>query len=403
MLSEIQIKSAKPGEKPYKLVDGGGFYLFVSPAGGKSFRLDYQFAGKRKTLTIGKYPDTKLIQARTIAQEARQAIASGLDPSDKKRVEKIARHEQAMNTYGQAYAAWLAKESPSWVHGHTEHVKARQTADVMPWLGKRPMAAITAPEILSIIKKIVPRSNDIAHRALSDIKRVFDHAIASGVVTLNPAAGLTPALPAVEKDHFAAITDPAKLADFLKSIPALRAKPAIKTALWMAPRVAVRPIELRQARWADINLDAATWCYTPQKTQKQTGTELIVPLAKQVVAALRELQPITGEGVLVFPGVQRSKCISESALNVAMIRLGWDRKDTTVHGFRATFRTLADEVLGFRIEHIEQQLGHQVRDMHGRAYNRTRHLDQRRNMMQVWADYLDALAEGKETDEFRQA
>ena len=403
MLSEIQIKSAKPGEKPYKLVEGLGFYLFVSPTGGKSFRLDYAFAGKRKTLTIGKYPDTTLIRARQLVIDAKNDLAAGLDPADKKRTARIARHAQAMNTYEQAYAAWLAKESPGWVLGHTDHVKARQRADILPWLGKRPMAAITAPEILAVIKKIVPRSNDIAHRALSDIKRVFDHAIASGAVALNPAAGLTTALPAVEKDHFAAIIDPAKLADFLQSIPALRAQPAIKTALWMAPRVAVRPIELRQARWVDINLKAATWCYTPQKTQKQTGTELIVPLARQVVAALEALQPVTGDGEFVFPGVQRSKCISESALNAAMIRLGWARSDTTVHGFRATFRTLADEVLGFRIEHIEQQLGHQVKDMHGRAYNRTKHLEQRTRMMQVWADYLDALAEGKDTDGFRQA
>ena len=162
----------------------------------------------------------------------------------------------------------------------------------------------------------------------------------------------------------------------------------------MLPRVAVRPIELRQARWADIDLDAATWKYTPQKTRNSTGTELIVPLSKQVVSMLNELHPVTEDSAFVFPGTQKSKCISESTLNAAMIRVGWSRADTTVHGFRATFRTIADEVLGFQIEHIEQQLAHQVKDMHGRAYNRTKHLKQRTHMMQVWSDYLDALCAG---------
>ena len=400
MLTDIQIKSIKPTDKPQKVYEGAGFYVYISPTGTKSFRFDYSFAGKRKTLTIGKYPALSLLNARERLNNARQAIEKGLDPADKKKADKAAAVVRVNNTYAAACKSWIDKEKPDWVEEHRQHVQDRQDKYILPYLGKRSIEAITPPEILAVIKKI--KSNDTAHRALSDIKRIYSHASASGAILHNPARDLADALPAVQKGNFAAITDPNILADFLKSISAVNATVQTKTALWMLPRVAVRPIELRQARWADIDLDAATWKYTPQKTRNSTGTELIVPLSKQVVSMLNELHPVTEDSAFVFPGTQKSKCISESTLNAAMIRVGWSRADTTVHGFRATFRTIADEVLGFQIEHIEQQLAHQVKDMHGRAYNRTKHLKQRTHMMQVWSDYLDALCAGSDTSGFKQ-
>lgn len=400
MFTDLQLKALKPTGKAQKVSEGAGFYLFVTPQGTKSFRLDYTFAGKRKTLTLGKYPALTLLAARERVNAARRSLEMGEDPSDIKKAAKAAAIVRINNTYQSAFESWMDKESPDWVEEHRQHVKDRQTKYVLPYLGKRALEAITPPEILVVIKKIP--SNDIAHRALSDISRIFRHGIASGVVYQNPARDLSSALPAVKKGNFAAITEPKKLAEFLKTLSAASGTIVTRSAIWFVPRLAVRPIELRQAKWADIDLEQATWTYTPQKTKNSVGTELIVPLATQVVAALKELHPVTGDSVYVFPGTQKSKCISESTLNGAMLRMGWSREDTTVHGFRATFRTILDEVLGFKVEFIEQQLAHQVKDMHGRAYNRTKHLPQRIHMMQVWADYLDALAAGKKTDCFKQ-
>lgn len=400
MFTDLQLKAIKRTGKIQKVFEGGGFYLYVSAVGSKTFRYDYTFASKRKTLTLGKYPEISLLNARELLNNARKAVQNGTDPMDQKKAVKAAAIVRINNTYQSAYESWLEKESLGWVEEHCQHVKDRQAKYVVPYLGKRALEAITPPEILAVIKKI--KSNDLAHRALSDVNRIFRHGIASGVVYQNPARDLSAALPAVKKGNFAAITEPTKLAEFLKSMAEASGSIVTRTGLWFLPRVAVRPIELRQARWADIDLKKATWSYTPQKTRHSTGTALVVPLATQVVAALKDLHPVTGDSEYVFPGTQKSKCLSESTLNVAIIRMGWSREDTTVHGFRATFRTILDEVLGFPIEHIEQQLAHQVRDMHGTAYNRTKHLAQRTHMMQVWADYLDALAEGKDTAEFVQ-
>lgn len=400
MFTDLQLKAIKPTGKIQKIFEGGGFYLYVSAVGSKTFRYDYTFAGKRKTLTLGKYPEISLLAARERLSNARVSIQNGLDPMDKKKADKAAAIVRINNTYASALDSWVDKEKDGWVEEHRQHVQDRQDKYILPYLGKRALEAITSPEILVVIKKIP--SNDIAHRALSDISRIYKHAIASGVVYQNPARDLSAALPAVKKGNFSAITDPVVLAQFLKSLSATSGTIVTRSALWFVPRLAVRPIELRQAKWKDIDLKKATWTYTPQKTKNSTGTELIVPLATQVVVALKELQPVTEESEFVFPGTQKSKCISESTLNGAMIRLGWARTDTTIHGFRATFRTILDEVLGFKIEYIEQQLAHQVKDMHGRAYNRTKHLEQRIHMMQVWADYLDALTLDKKTDCFKQ-
>lgn len=400
MFTDIQIKAIKPTGKIQKIFEGGGFYLYVSAVGSKTFRYDYTFAGKRKTLTLGKYPEMSLLSARERLSNARVSIQNGIDPMDQKKAEKAAAIVRVNNTYKSAFDSWISKEKGGWVEEHYQHVKDRQDKYVLPYLGKRALEAITSPEILVVIKKIP--SNDIAHRALSDITRIYKHAIASGVVYQNPARDLGAALPSVKKGNFAAITDPKILGEFLRSLSAASGSIITRSALWFVPRLAVRPIELRQAKWKDIDLKKATWTFTPQKTKNSTGTELIVPLATQVVAALKELHPVTGDSEFVFPGTQKSKCISESTLNAALIRMGWQRTDTTVHGFRATFRTILDEVLGFPIEHIEQQLAHQVRDMHGRAYNRTKHLPQRTHMMQVWADYLDALEAKAETEKFVQ-
>lgn len=401
-LKDMQLRNLKGSEKPVKLGDGNGMYVYVSPKGTITFRLDYKYSGKNKTFVIGRYPAVSLFEARELLSKAKQMVADGLDPMVVKESAKVAATLKTENTYQVAYDLWLGKEQSDWVPEHLEHVKKRQEKDVLPYLGKRPMAEITAPEILKVVTRIGLRSNDIAHRALSDIKRVFTHAVILEMVKNNPARDLVGALPAVKKGNFAAITEPAELAVLMKALPFANVQASTQIALWMVPRIALRPLEIRGAKWADVDLDKKMWSFTPNKTEKKLGTQLIVPLAKQVVEKLRELKLLTGDGVYLFPGLQKSRPISDGTLNTALVRLGFDRGETTIHGFRATFRTIAEEVLNFKDVYLEQQIGHQVKDMHGTAYNRTKHLAQRTHLMQVWADYLDALAAGEKTDQFIQ-
>jgi hypothetical protein len=402
-LKDMQLRSVKGSEKPVKLGDGTGMYAYVSPSGMITFRMNYKYGGKYKTLTMGRYPEMSLAAARKATEAAKADLDVGRDPMVVKVAKKVALVIQTENTYQVAYKLWLEKERSGWVDEHFEHVTTRQKNDVLPYLGHRPLEEITGPEILHVIERIVQRSNDIAHRALSDIKRVFSIAVIRGMVQHNPARDLVGALPAVKTNNFAAITDPAELAVLLKAIPHAKVRPSTKCALWLVPRVAIRPGDIRRAKWEDIDFKNKSWSFTPNKTEKKLGTQLIVPLATQVVAKLEELKLLTGDGEYLFPGLQKSRPISDGTLNTALVRLGFERTETTVHGFRATFRTIAEEVLNFKDTYLEQQLGHMVKDLHGTAYNRTKHLKQRTSMMQVWADYLDALAEGRDTKGFIQS
>ena len=229
MFTELQLKALKPTSKAQKVFEGGGFYLYLSPAGTKTFRLDYTFAGKRKTLTLGKYPVLSLLKARERVNDARLLLEKGLDPSDKKKADKAVAVSRINNTYISAYINWMEKEKSGWVDEHRKHVQDRQEKYIIPYLGKRALDAITSPEILVVIRKI--KSNDIAHRALSDVSRVFRHAIASGAVFQNPARDLAAALPSVKKGNFAAITDPQKLGDYLRSISEASGSIVTRTAL----------------------------------------------------------------------------------------------------------------------------------------------------------------------------
>ncbi|KGX39708.1 tyrosine-type recombinase/integrase [Burkholderia pseudomallei] len=396
-LTDLTIKTAKPTGKTRKLYDAGGLYLEITPAGSKLWRLKYRFDGKEKRLAFGKYPDVALKDARDKRDEARKKLADDIDPGEHKKAVKAARLERAANTFEAVAREWFARMMADKAASHKDKVIARLENDLFPWLGKRPIADITAPEILSCLRRIEDRgARDTAHRAMQNCSAIFRYAIASGRAQANPAAHLKGALPPAKPGHFAAITDPEQVGPLLRKMEEVGASFPVHCALRLAPYLFCRPGELRTMRWDEVHLDAAEWRYVVGKTD----TAHLVPLATQAVAILRELQPLTGRWTYVFPGRDdKNAPMSGNTVNNALRRAGISTRDEqTGHGFRAMARTILHERLGVKPDVIEHQLAHSVPDPLGTAYNRTRFLAERREMMQRWADYLDRLRDGDNDD-----
>ena len=393
-LTDTAIRNAKPAEKAKRLFDGGGLYLEVSPSGGKWWRLKYRFGGKEKRLSLGVYPDVSLKDAREQRDEARKLLANGTNPSENRKAKKAAKVERAANSFEVVAREWFAKYSPNWSANHADRIIRRLERDLFPWIGGKPIADVTPPQLLEVVRRIEKRGAlETAHRALRNCGQVLRYAVATGRAERDISGDLRGALPPVKGEHLASVTEPEKVADLLRAMDGYEGTLTVRCALRLAPLVFVRPGELRHGKWSDIDLDAAEWCYTVTKTD----TRHIVPLSKQAVAILRGLHPLTGGGRYVFPGARSAaRPMSENAVLAAMRRMGISREEMSGHGFRAMARTILDEVLGFRPDYIEHQLAHAVRDPNGRAYNRTAHLPERRKMMQDWADYLDKLKAGAE-------
>jgi len=390
-LSDTAIRTAKPADKPRRLFDGGGLYLEVSPAGGKLWRLKYRHGGKEKRLALGAYPDTGLKDARDKRDAARKLLAAGVDPGEQRKAAKAAGEERAANSFEVVAREWHAKQSATWVELHASRIMLRMENDVFPWLGSRPIADVTAKELLATVNRIVDRGAvESAHRVLQNCGQVLRYAIATGRAERNPAADLRGALPPVKQTHLAAIIEPAAIGGLLRAMDAYNGSLVTKCALRLAPLVFVRPGELRQAEWVEFDLDAAQW-NIPAAKMKMREPHL-VPLAPQAVAILRELHALTGGGRYVFPSARSpQRPMSNNAVLSALRRMGYATDEMSGHGFRAMARTVLDEVLHFRPDYIEHQLAHAVKDPNGRAYNRTAHLPERRKMMAAWADYLDTL------------
>jgi len=393
-LTDTAIRNIKPGIKSIKLFDERGLYLEVSPSGGKWWRLKYRFDNKEKRISLGVYPDISLKDARDRRDEARKLLANGVDPSENRKAIKSTRMDRAANSFEVVGREWFAKYSPTWASNHGVRIIRRFERDIFPWIGGRPIAEITAPELLSVIRRIEIRGAlETAHRALSNCGQVFRYAVATGRAERDPSGDLRGALPPVKGTHFAATTEPKRVAEILRAMDGYEGTLTVRCALRLAPLVFVRPGELRNAEWANIDFEAAEWRYLVTKT----NTQHIVPLSRQAVEILLELQPLTGNSRFVFPSARsHHRPMSDNAILAAMRRLGIDKEEMSGHGFRAVARTILDEVLGVRPDFIEHQLAHAVRDPNGRAYNRTAHLPERRKMMQQWADYLDKLKVGAE-------
>lgn len=389
-LTEAAIRAATPRPKAYRLFHGEGLYLEVSPSGGKLWRLKYRFAGKEKLLALGKHPIVTLEKARDAAIDAKRELRGGTDPSLARRIAK-ASSGAAADSFEAVAREWFALRSPGWADTNGPRILSRLERDVFPVVGRLPLNSVTAPMLLTALKRVEARGAvDTAHRIRSYLRQIWRYAVATGRVSNDPTVGLLDALARVEGGHLAAVTDPKRLGAMLRLTDNYPGTFVVASALRLAPRVFVRPGELRQARWADMDLDAARWEFESSKTHKP----LVVPLATQCVAILRDLHGLTGRGTYVFPSHRSTKRpMSENAVLVALRSIGVERAATTGHGFRATARTILDEVLGFPAEIIEAQLGHKVSGPLGAAYNRTTRLPERVAMMQRWADYLDEIKE----------
>ncbi|CAJ2719745.1 phage integrase [Burkholderia pseudomallei] len=394
-LTDSIAKNAKPADKPYKLTDGRGMYLLVQPNGAKYWRMAYRLHGKQKLLAIGVYPAVGLATARERRDDARKKLAAGVDPSVAKRAEKRVARLAASNTFEAVAHGWMNERKTVVEIGQYEKTLARFESDVFPWLGRRPISEVDAPEILAVLKRIDGRgARYTAHRVRSEISRVFRYGIKEGYCKTDPARDLIDAIPPAQTTHFASITEPSKVGEMLRAFDGFSGTFPVLCALKLAPMLFVRPGELRKAQWSQIDMERGDWRYLVSKTK----TEHLVPLATQALAILRELHALTGNGTYVFPGARdRHRPMSEAAINAALRRLGYDtRTEITGHGFRAMARTILHEELEQKPEVIEHQLAHTVPDNLGSAYNRTKFIKKRREMMQQWADYLDRLKAGAE-------
>lgn len=409
--SDATIRATKPKDKPYRLNDGDGLYLLIrpdgSPKGGWWWRLDYTFSGRRKTLSLGTYPDTGLALARKKADEARKLVEEGTDPSDVRKVAKAKQAEERdakrrieagiplADSFEAVAREWFDGRRPKWAVSHADKVMGRLKLDIFPWIGARAIGEIEAPDVLAIVRRVKERGAlDTAHRVLQNCGQVFRYAVANGLARRDPTADLRGALPTAHGKHFASITEPAAVGELLRAIDGFRGTYPVQCALRLAPLLFVRPGELRKAEWSEINLERREWSIPPEKMKKRLAH--LVPLSTQAVEILQSLQPLTGCGRYVFPNARSSaKPMSEAAVNAALRRMGYDtRTEITGHGFRAMARTILHEELGIEPDVIEHQLAHRVPDALGATYNRTKFIKQRQAMMQTWADYLERLKAG---------
>lgn len=389
MLYDTTIKDAKPGEKPVKLFDERGLYLLVTPTGSRLWRFKYRFDGKEKLLALGSYPDVSLADARKRREEARQLVAAGVDPAAKRRSER-----QTADTFEGVAREWVTKFEPSWSEKHAETVLSRLERDLFPQIGGTPVGKLSAHDLLRALRKVEARGSvETARRERQIAGQVLRFAVATGRADRDVSADLAGALAPVIVEHRAAILDPGKLGGLLRAIDGCDAGPIVKAALQLLPLLFVRPGELRCAEWQEINLDSAQWIIPAWKAKMRKP--LVVPLCARAVTILRALHPITGAGRYTFPSLRTcERPMSDGTLSAALRRLGYSGEEVTPHGFRATARTLLDEVLGERAEIVELQLGHSVRDPLGLAYGRMTWLKERGEMMTRWSDYLEKLRAG---------
>jgi integrase len=401
-LTDTNIRNAKYQQnKPIqKLSDGHGLHLMVTKTG-KYWRYNYRFDGKQKTLAIGTYPETSLADARGKHLEARKQLAAGIDPGELKKAVKAAQVEDA-NTFEVIAREWHGKFSPNWTKDHVTRIFRRFENSVFPYIGKRPIKDINAPELLTVLRRIEARGAvETAHRAMQNCGQVFRYAVATGRTDRDPSADLRGALPPVKQKHHASITDTKKIGELLRAMDGYQGTLTARCALSLAPLVFVRPGELRAAEWQEIDFDKAEWRIPGEKMKM--GAVHIVPLSRQVVAILEEIKPLTGDGRYVFPS-ERSKDrpISENTVNAALRRMGYSKAEMTGHGFRSMASTLLNEQ-GWHRDAIERQLAHAERDNVRAAYNYAEHLPERRRMMQAWSDYLDGLKKGADVIPIRKA
>lgn len=410
-LTAIQIKALKATGRPQKVFDGGGMFLLVQTSGNKYWRMAYRFDGKAKTLALGVYPDVSLAAARDMRDRAKKLLAAGDDPSGvspaaAKKAKQSAVAALTDNSFEIIAREWFVRHSPNWKENHSSKIIARLEKDIFPWIGARMVADVAAPELLAVVRRIESRGAlETAHRALACCGQVFRYAVATGRAERDPTGDLRGALPPVRKDkHFAAITDTVKVGELMRDIDGYQGSFVVKCAFKLSPLLFVRPGELRRMEWSEVDIEKAEWIIPAEKMKM--GVTHIVPLARQAVEVLRDIQPLTGRGKYVFPGERdHDRPMSDNAIRSALRRMGWANDEMTPHGFRAMASTILDN-MGYKQEWLERQLAHEEPNKIKAAYKREAwrmYLPERVAMMQSWADYLDGLAAGAEVIPFGKA
>lgn len=388
-LTELQIKNAKPTEKVQRLFDGGGLYLEISPSGGKLWRLKYRVDGREKRLSFGPYPTVTLKEAREKREKAKKLLVDGIDPGAAKKAEK----EAEAGSFEAVTKEWLDKYNPSWTPGHADRIARRLERDVFPWLGGKPINQITPPELLSTLRRVETRGHvETAHRILASCGQVFRYAIATGRAEKDITQDLRGALPPVKVKHLASIIDPKEIGAMLRAFDEYDGSFITKCALKLTPLVFVRPGELRQAKWTEINFEDKEWRIPAERMKMRVMH--IVPLSRQAIEILQELQPFTGKSDFLFPGARTTtRPMSNATIINALRRMGYTKDEMTAHGFRSMASTILNEQ-GYNRDWIERQLAHSESNTVRAAYNYAEYLPERRKMMQEWADYLDILKTG---------
>ncbi|QSX28586.1 integrase arm-type DNA-binding domain-containing protein [Shewanella cyperi] len=384
-------QSAQPKDKDYKLSDEKGLYLLVTPKGRKYWRYKYRFLGREQKLALGVFPEVSLKEARDARDAARKLVAAGINPNEVKQQSK----REAMIASGNSFEAvardWLDVRSTDKSPDYRARVERYLEMDAFPAIGRKPISEISAPEVLAVLRRVEARGAlETAKKLKTFISQIFRYGIASGVAERDPAADLRGALKTRPTGHRAAITNPAEVGRLLASIESFQGSNTVKLALQLSALFFCRPGELRHLEWIDINWDERVIEISAEKMKMREAH--MIPLSDQALSILQELRCFNDHSRYVFPSARGpSRPMSDNAVRTALRTLGYDNQTMSPHGFRAMARTILDEVLGYRIEWIEQQLAHAVKDPTGRAYNRTKHLKQRAEMMQHWADYLDEL------------
>jgi integrase len=396
-LTAKTVEAAKPKDKVYKLSDGRGLQLWVFPDGAKRWRFSYRHVGKQRTLALGVFNEVTLAAARDALTDARALLSKGIDPAQARAAQKVTGALLAAESFEAIGSEWFSRHMEDMSESYRVRTRRILDNDLFPQLGRRPVSEIEAPELLAVLRKIEARTVDIAHRAKQVAGQIFRYAIVTGRAQRDPAADLSGALKSKHKKHHAAITDPVELGKLLLAIYEYGGNSVVRTAMQINALTFQRPGLIRAMEWTHVDLEGAVWSVPAeamQKTHKAGGERRahIVPLSTQAVDLLAELHKLTGRGRYVFPsGRGPSRCLSENGMRVALRAMGYSNDQMTSHGWRATARTLLDEELNCRVDYIEHQLAHAVRDPNGRAYNRTQFIEERKTMMQQWADYLDKL------------
>ena len=391
MLTDTKLRSLKPRAKLYRVADAHGLCVEVDPCGSRRWRYRYRFAGKAKMMSLGVYPEVSLTAARTKRGAARESLTAGLDPSAQRKVAKLTAKVSSETAFESIAREWLARRDE--LSAATRNKNLWLLGLAFPWIGARPISAITVPELLAVLRRVEARGKlETTQRLKQVCGQVFRYAVATGRAERDPTGDLRGALKTTKTRHHASITDPAKVGELMRAMDGFSGYYVTRSAMYLAPLVFVRPGELRKAEWAEFDLDKAEW-RIPAERMKMRETHL-VPLSAQAVAILRELRPLTGTGRYVFPSNRSvARPMSENTITAALRRLGYTGDEMTGHGFRSMASTLLHEQ-GWPSDVIERQLAHAERNKIKAAYNYAEYLPQRRKMMQAWADYLDMLKQG---------